>query len=170
MAEAASPAAASPAASAPSADKFLTAEEVQRATEVFESFDLHSMGRVKLFELSKMLEEAGISLSATEVALCRDRVDDEGTRQIRLDQFINLISKHKQTKMQNESDLLGAFVACGGNEDGSGEVNPEVMAGLIEDFGLNVDLAYLKESASMDPNADVGYDKFQIIVNTSQAS
>eukprot|EP00750_Incisomonas_marina_P030106 INCI727.6.p3 GENE.INCI727.6~~INCI727.6.p3 ORF type:complete len:156 (-),score=37.78 INCI727.6:55-522(-) len=150
------------------ATPILSQEERDRANEVFESFDKHKMGRVKLFELSKMLEAAGISLSGPEVAACRDNVDDEGTRQIRQDQFVDLISRHKQSQLQNESDLLGAFVACGGKEDGTGEVDPETMANLIEDFGLNIDLAYLKESVSMDPNSDVGYDKFQLLVAARQ--
>jgi calmodulin len=146
----------------------LSEQEVERAHEVFRSFDKHSMGRVKLFELSKMLEAAGVSLSAPEVAACRDSVDDEGTRQIRVEQFLALLSQHKQNRQQSESDLLGAFVACGGKEDGTGEVNAETMAGVIEDFGLNIDLAYLKESVAMDPNTEVGYDKFQLLVNANQ--
>jgi len=144
----------------------LTEEETTQATEVFESFDKHNMGRVKLFELSKMLEATGISLTTPEVAACRDSVDDEGTRQIRLDQFLDLIAKHKQNRLQSESDLLGAFVACGGKEDGSGEVDPDTMSTLIEEFGLNIDLAYLKDSISMDQSAKVGYDKFQLLVNS----
>ena len=62
--------------------------------------------------------------------------------------------------------MLGAFVACGGKEDGSGEIDSETMAKVIEEFGLSVDLAMLKDSVAMDQSADVSFEAFQKLVQT----
>ncbi len=143
----------------------LSKEEVEEATKVFNTFDRHNLGRVKLFKLSKMLEAVGIEIAGPELAACRTSIDDEGTRQIRMDQFLDLLRLHKSNRLRSESDMLGAFVACGGAADGSGEVNTETMSSLIEEFGLNVDLSFIKNSIAVDPNGNVSYDKFQTLLD-----
>jgi hypothetical protein len=72
--------------------------------------------------------------------------------------------------MDDEKDTLEAFVACGGNPDGSGSVAREQLTRIIKnDFCLDIDVdefidTYLK---THDKRSEVSYHDFKLLLNLS---
>ena len=110
---------------------------VESATAIFNSYDVHNLGRVKMFDLANMLKEVGIELTGAQLRACVARIEDNGTRSIRLQQFLDLIAQHHEDEVRRESDVLCAFVACGGGQDRSGGVNTDALVELVEEFGMD---------------------------------
>jgi hypothetical protein len=61
-------------------------------------------------------------------------------------EFVRVLENHKArvAALGHESDLVDAFIACGGNADQSGVVERERLVKIIrEDFGLAIDIEQL---------------------------
>lgn len=73
-------------------------------------------------------------------------VDDNMSGSIDFGEFLKVIEKQKEraAKFDDESDMVDAFVACGGNADKSGHVSREDLVRIIKhDFGLTIDIEEL---------------------------
>jgi hypothetical protein len=62
----------------------------------------------------------------------------------RAGEFLQIIERQKEKASQHsdDSDFIDAFVACGGNGDGSGHVTKDTLVRIIKhDFGLTIDVS-----------------------------
>ena len=56
-------------------------------------------------------------------------------------------------------DVLDAFVALGGEEDGSGSFDADALSDLVQEFGLSVDI-------NVENAADANYNAFSNLITT----
>jgi len=70
-------------------------------------------------------------------------VDENMSGTIDFGEFLKVIEKQKEraSKFDDESDMVDAFVACGGNPDRTGHVQRDNLIKIIKnDFGLTIDI------------------------------
>merc|ERR1719169_242473 len=73
-------------------------------------------------------------------------VDDNMSGSIDFGEFLKVIENQKERaeNFDDESDMIDAFVACGGNADKSRNVRRETLIKIIKyDFGLTIDIEEL---------------------------
>ena len=80
--------------------------------------------------------------SEEELYKMMNEVDIEGKNEMSFDDFVKIIVKQKNIQEEKEeSDILDAFVALGGNPDRSGEIDVESVKRIVlEEFQMIIDL------------------------------
>ena len=69
------------------------------------------------------------------------------------------------TRETDESDLIDAFVACGGNADMSGSVETKKLTKIIkDDFGLTIDIERMIDMIDKDKSGKIEYDEFKALL------
>jgi hypothetical protein len=59
---------------------------------------------------------------------------------------------------------VNAFVALGGNSDGSGAIVAERLEEAVEELGLTLDVATLMAEIDSDGNGTIDYDEFSDLI------
>ena len=78
--------------------------------------------------------------------------------------FIRVIEnqKEREEKFDDESDMIDAFIACGGNPDKGGHVKKETLVKIIKhDFGLTIDIEELINKIDTDGSGEIEYGEFK---------
>jgi len=101
----------------------LTQEEIDKCREAFERFDKDGSGTIDAWELKETLKAMGQNPTDEEVFQMLSQVDDDGSGSIEFPEFLKVIEAQKEaaTAQNDESDLIDAFVAMGGNADKTGD-------------------------------------------------
>eukprot|EP00941_MAST-03F_sp_MAST-3F-sp1_P005894 g5894.t1 len=97
-------------------------------------------------------------------------VDDNASGSIDFPEFLTVIERQKERakNFDDESDILDAFVALGGEPDKSGNVNSETLVKIIKhDFGLTINIEQLIEAIDTDNSGLIEYDEFKLLMSTS---
>ena len=79
-------------------------------------------------------------------------------------EFLKVIENQKERaeNFDDESDMIDAFVACGGMQDKSGCVRREVLVRIIKhDFGLTIDIEELINKIDSDGSGEIEFDEFK---------
>lgn len=86
------------------------------------------------------------------------QVDDDGSGSIEFPEFLKVIEAQKEaaTQQNDESDLIDAFVAMGGNIDKTGHVEAEKLRRTIKAFELTVDIDRLIDETDTDGEGPYG--------------
>ena len=106
-----------------------------RIWQSFRTFDTAQEGVIRTRDLHRALEHLGEEVSDDEtfrmIAICDPQ--NEGT--IGFEQFRNVVMTQKQEKAGtlSEEDLLDAYVAMGGDEDGGGCVDATKLIKTIKE-------------------------------------
>lgn len=96
-------------------------------------FDQEKEGIIHTKDLKKALEVLGEKVTDTQVFRMISVVDPENTSSVTFDQFKSLVlDKRENEKGTSDADLLDAFVAMGGEEDGGGCVDAEKLISTIK--------------------------------------
>ena len=80
---------------------------------------------------------------------------------INFGEFMRLMKNRKvrQQAVSND-DLLEAYIACGGDEDGGGCVNADILVRVIkEDFQLAIDIQELIQAVDEDGSGEIEFDE-----------
>jgi Ca2+-binding EF-hand superfamily protein len=87
-------------------------------------------------------------------------------------EFIKVIEKQKEraANFDDESDMVDAFVACGGNPDKSGHVERATLVKIIkQDFGLTIDIEELIDAIDADGSGEIEYEEFKELLSASRS-
>ena len=72
----------------------------------------------------------------------------------------------QRMKGEDESELLDAFVAMGGDEDGSGCVDANKLIDIMKnEFHLTIDIEALIEEIDADGSGEIEFDEFKELIN-----
>ncbi len=124
----------------------LSHEEQEKCRVSFLRFDKDRNGTIDAFELRAALEAFGQRPSDEELFAMIAEVDTNANGVVDYAEFVRVLECHKARveALGNDSDLVDAFVACGGNADRSGLVERERLVKIVkEDFGLAMDIGRL---------------------------
>jgi Ca2+-binding EF-hand superfamily protein len=105
----------------------------------------------KLFCVSKMISE----------------VDDNMSGSIDFGEFLKVVESQKKRaeNLDDENDMIDAFVACGGQADKSGHVKRDTLVKIIKhDFGLTIDIEDLINKIDSDGSGQIEFDEFSLML------
>ncbi len=94
-------------------------------------------------------------------------VDDNMSGSIDFAEFLKVIENQKERaeNFDDESDMVDAFVACGGMADKSGHVRRETLVKIIkQDFGLTIDIEELINKVDSDGSGEIEFDEFKTLL------
>ena len=74
--------------------------------------------------------------------------------------------KERAAQFDDESDLIDAYVACGGNADKSGCVSADMLIEIIKhDFGLTIDIEELIRAIDTDGSGEIEFEEFKTLLS-----
>merc|ERR1712070_314002 len=85
-------------------------------------------------------------------------VDENMSGSIDFAEFLKVIENQKERaeNFDDESDMIDAFVACGGQNDKGGHVKRETLVKIIKhDFGLTIDIEELINKIDTDGSGEI---------------
>ena len=87
--------------------------------------------------------------------------DSSEENAINFGEFMRLMTARKKRQQAvSDDDLLEAYVACGGDEDGGGCVNADILVRVIkEDFQLAIDIKELIMAVDEDGSGEIEFDE-----------
>lgn len=90
-------------------------------------------------------------------------VDPENDGSINFSKFQNLVLQIREdAKGSSDADLLDAYVAMGGEEDGGGCIDADkLIATIKEDFEMTIDIEALIREVDEDGSGEIEFDEFK---------
>ncbi len=148
----------------------LTPEEEEKCRQAFEVFDRDHSGYIDTKKMRVVLDSMGYAERASDRQVQRliEQADAENYGHLTLGQFKRMISKAKHSrKLQNEEETLDAFVAMGGQEDGSGHIQSQTLIHVIKnDFKMTIDVEQLIRDIDRDGSGQISYDEFRYLLSS----
>lgn len=92
--------------------------------------------------------------------------------QIKFSDFLTIYHKHKLASSEDDdSDTKDAFVAMGGNEDGTGKLDASKLVEIVKkEFELTIDIETLIKSIDHDKSGEIEYDEFKSLLKTNYSN
>ena len=140
----------------------LTLAEDEKCKIAFDIFDKDGSGHIDAAELKRVLEMMGQQQSEETIYHMVGQACTTKDKRITLDAFKQVIGEQK--KVQNLSqaeDTLDAFVSLGGEQDGSGHINAQVLIDIVKkDFEMTIDIEKLIQEIDEDNSGQIEYEEF----------
>lgn len=146
----------------------LSQEEIDGCREAFSAFDKDRSGTIDVWELRQVLEAMGQKPTEEELFQMISEVDEHMSGSIDFAEFLKVIENQKERaeNFDDESDMIDAFVACGGQSDKSGHVKRETLIRIIkQDFGLTIDIEELINKVDSVGNGEIEFDDFKTLLS-----
>lgn len=147
----------------------MTPEEEEKSRQAFEVFDRDRTGYIDFKKMRIVLESMGHTrLSEREVHRMIEKADCENYGHLTLGQFKRIIAQQKHNKkIRHEQETLDAFVAMGGQEDGSGSIDSQILINVIKnDFKMTIDIEKLLKDLDRDGSGQISYDEFRYLLSS----
>ncbi|KAG7393516.1 hypothetical protein PHYPSEUDO_007353 [Phytophthora pseudosyringae] len=166
----------------------LAQDEIDACREAFLAFDKDRSGTIDVWELRQVLEAMGQQPTEEELFQMISEVDEDmsgaiGTQLLcgssilltRLTvllvldfaEFLQVIDNQKDraAMFEDDSDMIDAFVACGGKSDKTGFVRKETLVKIIKgDFGLTINIEEMINKLDVDGSGEIEFDEFKAIL------
>eukprot|EP00979_Chaetoceros_neogracilis_P013992 scaffold4289_cov246-Chaetoceros_neogracile.AAC.4 len=145
----------------------LSEEEITGCREAFLSFDKDRSGTIDVWELRQVLEALGQAPTEDELFQMISEVDENMSGSIDFGEFLKVVEhqKERNDNVDDEEEMVDAFVACGGNEDRSGVVQKDTLVKIIKhDFGLTIDIEELVNKIDTDGSGEIEYGEFSVLL------
>ena len=112
------------------------------------------------------MEDMGDTINEKQTYNMMMKADPKNEGKIAFDSFKNLImDKRASEKGSSESELLDAFIAMGGEEDGDGSIDAEKLIQVIKhDFQMTIDIEALIEEIDEDGSGEIEFDEFKALL------
>ncbi|KAJ1421531.1 hypothetical protein B484DRAFT_452689 [Ochromonadaceae sp. CCMP2298] len=146
----------------------LSQEEIDGCREAFLAFDKDRSGLIDVWELRQVLEAMGQHPTEEELLQMINEVDENASGSIDFAEFLTVVENQKERaeNFDDESDMIDAFVACGGLQDKSGNVKRETLVKIIKhDFGLPIDIEDLINKIDTDGSGEIEFDEFKTLLS-----
>ncbi|ETV81080.1 hypothetical protein, variant [Aphanomyces astaci] len=94
-------------------------------------------------------------------------VDEDMSGAIDFAEFLQVIDNQKDRAAlyNDESDMIDAFVACGGKPDKSGVVKRDTLVKIIKiDFGLTINIEEMINKLDVDQSGEIEFEEFKAIL------
>lgn len=118
------------------AEDSLSMEEKQNR-DLFQAFDRSASGRLTAFELRSALEHRNLCPTDADI---ESIISSSATKKsVDLLEFRKAIKYVQERTRVPESELLSAWIACGGNASGQGQINADHVQKILRDeFGMAI--------------------------------
>ena len=106
--------------------------------------------------------------------MCEAKLDEGSTEHVvNFGEFLRLMADRKKriNAPVSDDDLLEAYVACGGDADGGGCVNADILVRVIkEDFQLSINIQDLIAAVDEDGSGEIEFDEFKSLLSAALKS
>lgn len=173
----------------------LSQEDIDGCRQAFIAFDKDRSGTIDVWELRQVLEAMGQAPTEDELFQMISEVDDNMSGSIDIGEFLKVVEsqKNRAENLDDENDMIDAFVACSGQPDKGGHVKEETMIKIIKvrvqgepssslhisrilprlylsffalkhDFGLTIDIEELINKIDTDGSGEIEFDEFNVLL------
>lgn len=145
----------------------LSQDEIDACREAFLAFDKDRSGTIDVWELRQVLEAMGQQPTEEELFQMISEVDEDMSGAIDFAEFLQVIDNQKDRAAlyDDESDMIDAFVACGGCPDKTGCVKKSVLVKIIkQDFGLTINIEEMINKLDVDGSGEIEFEEFKAIL------
>ena len=145
---------------------------VQKCRDAFNTFDADGSGTIDTQEMRLLLEAIGENPTEEELLRFMADVDEGGKGEIEFSEFLRAFEKQRGGSLSKdeESDILNAFAALGGNVDKSGFLDNSKMVSTIRDkFGMTIRVEKLIEELDVDRDGRINYTEFRNLFICSES-
>lgn len=138
-------------------------EERNQIWQCFMQFDHEQQGIMGTCDLKQALEHLGERVSDTQVFRMISEVDPNNSGGLSFNQFKSLVlEKRENERGSSDADLLDAFVAMGGEQDGGGCVDADKLIDTIKrEFEMTIDIEALINEVDEDGSGEIEFDEFK---------
>lgn len=145
----------------------LSQQEIEKAHDAFEKFDVDHSGCIDAWELKEAMKSLGQNPTDEEVFGLLAQVDTDGSGNIDFQEFLQVIEKQRDSQGDTgeDWDMVSAFVALGGNADKSGEIDIDKLRDMITKFELTIDIEGLIEETDKDGSGLIDYGEFKAMLS-----
>lgn len=114
-------------------------------------------------DLKQALEHLGERVSDTQVFRMIADVDPNNTGGLSFYDFKQLVmEKRENERGTSDADLMDAYVAMGGDQDGGGCVDADMLIKTIkEEFEMTIDIEALIAEVDEDGSGEIEFDEFK---------
>lgn len=122
----------------------LSQEDIDGCRQAFLAFDKDRSGTIDVWELRQVLEALGQAPTEDELFQMISEVDDNMSGSIDFGEFLKVVEsqKNRAENLDDENDMIDAFVACGGQPDKSGHVRRDTLVKIIKVSCKNTSLVF----------------------------
>ena len=126
-------------------------------------FDIDQQGYILTSELQPALEDLDEHVTENEVFRMIAQMDPQNTGQLNSFQFKQLVMERREDAQgTSDADLLDAYVAMGGDEDGGGCVDADKLIRTIKtEFEMTIDIEALIQEVDEDGSGEIEFDEFK---------
>ena len=151
----------------------LTEEQIvkdieEKCYKAFMDFDEEGSGAlIKSDQVQNVLEQMQIKISEQEIFKIIAEIDPENTGEISYAPFKQRICEREVERLlgNDETELLDAYVAMGGESDGGGCVDATKLIYTIkQEFGMTIDIEKLIDEIDEDGSGEIEFDEFKALL------
>ena len=115
------------------------------AYQAFMAYDRDGSGSINSNDLKYVLEDLGEKIAERNLFKMISEADPENSGKIMYAQFKALVqAKREEERGTSDDDLLDAFVAMGGQPDGEGSIDADMLIKTIKsEFEMTIDIVKL---------------------------
>ena len=137
--------------------------------EAFMAFDVEKNGTISVNDFKKAMEYAGEKVTDDECYWMISMQDPENKGVIQFSQFKAVIlEKRENERGSSEQDLLDAFVAMGGEQNGDGAINAEKLITTIkQEFEMTIDIEKLIQEIDEDGSGQIEFGEFTQLLQSA---
>ena len=150
-------------------DDELAKEIEEKCWDAFLAFDKEGSGQITSGEVKYVLEMMGLKITEVEMFKMISEIDPDNTGVILYSEFKTRIVEREiqRLKGSDESELLDAYVAMGGEIDGGGCVDAKKLIDTIkQEFGMTIDIEKLIEEIDEDGSGEIEFDEFKALLQS----
>ena len=145
----------------------LSKEIEEKCWEAFMAFDKEGTGEISSSEVKFVLEMMGLKFSESEMFKMISEIDPDNSGIILYSDFKPVILEREIARLKgsDESELLDAFVAMGGQADGDGCVDAKKLIYTIKnEFDMTIDIEKLIMEIDEDGSGEIEFDEFKALL------
>lgn len=149
-----------------------TNTELAQLSQIFGEIDKEKSGEIPVWRLQEVFERMNYPINEEELfELTSDLHDSseqtaDGMRRISYPHTVGILERIKEKKytLMDDSDLLDAFMALGGNADKSGTISVALLKEIMDKFGLFLDEKKLLEEIDVDGSGSIDFFEFKTLI------
>ena len=141
--------------------------DIDICAKIWNDIDEKNKGYINYHELKMGLARVGIEFTHENV--CHKLLSDLDIQSsfIKFGHFLKIYMLKKVSVVGTDDslDILDAYVAMGGEEDGGGNVDADKLIDIIKnEFGQTIDIEGLIKQIDADGSGEIEFDEFQTLL------
>ena len=150
----------------------ISKEIEEKCWEAFLEYDPEGSGQICSDDFGKVINMMQVRISEAEMFKIISELDPENEGTIQYSDFKTKILQREIARLKgsDETELLDAFVAMGGEADGEGCVDAKKLIKTIkEEFEMTIDIEKLIEEIDEDGSGEIEFDEFKALLQGDDA-